>query len=226
VALVIGNGDYEIQALHNPINDAQDMSNTLNRLGFGVTQVLNADQATMNKALQKFGRELYGDRVGLWYYSGHGVQYNGKNYMIPIGAILDIDEPSDLNTDAIGLYSVLSMMEKAKNRLNIVILDACRNNPFTGFKKGDKKTGLAPIGSAEGMLIAYATSPNKAALTGKGRNSPYTKYLLRFMENSDLPIELMLKQVRVAVKKETDGKQTPWYSASIEGYFTFAIPQH
>jgi uncharacterized caspase-like protein len=221
VALVIGNGDYKGQALSNPIYDAQDMSNTLNRLGFSVTQVLNADQATMNKAVQKFGRELYGDRVGLLYYSGHGVQYQGKNYMIPLGAMLDIDEPSDLNTDAIGLNSVLSMMENAKNRLNLVVLDACRGNPFPGFKKGDQKPGLAPIGSAEGMLVAYATSSNKAALTTKERNSPYTKHLLFYMEQ-DLPIELMLKQVRVAVKKETDGNQTPWYAASIERDFTFA----
>jgi uncharacterized caspase-like protein len=223
VALVIGNGDYETQALFNPIYDAQDMSNTLNKLGFSVIQVLNADKAMMEKAIQKFGRELYGDIVSLVYYSGHGVQYNGKNYMIPIGAVSAINnrKPRVLNTDAIGLDSVLSIMENAKNRLNLVVLDACRDNPFSGFKKGEQKPGLAPIGSAEGMLIAYATSPNKAALTSTKRNSPYTKHLLHFMKNSVLPIELMLKQVRVAVKKETDGKQTPWYSASIEGNFTF-----
>jgi uncharacterized caspase-like protein len=224
VALVIGNGDYKSKALSNPIYDAQDMSNTLNKLGFSVTQVLNADQATMNKAIQKFGRELHDDRVGLWYYSGHGVQYEGKNYMIPIWAMLAIDKPSELSTDAVSVNGVLSMMEQAKNRLNIVFLDACRNNPFEGFTKG-KKDGLAPVGSAEGMLIAYATSPNKVALIGKGRNSPYTKYLLHYMEQ-DLPIELMLKQVRVAVKNETNGEQTPWFAASFGGDFTFAIPQH
>jgi len=223
VALVIGNGDYKNQALSNPIYDAQDMSDTLNKLGFGVTQVLNADQATMNKAIQQFGRELDGDRVGLLYYSGHGVQYEGKNYMIPIGAMLAVDKPSDLNTDAVSVKGVLSMMEQAKNQLNLVFLDACRDNPFEGFTKGDRMTGLAPIGSAEGMLIAYATSPNKAALTSKERNSPYTKHLLQYMER-DLPIELMLKKVRVAVKNDTSGKQTPWYAALFDGYFTFAIP--
>jgi uncharacterized caspase-like protein len=221
MALVIGNGNYKSQALSNPIYDAQDMSDTLNKLGFSVTQVINADQATMNKALQKFGRELY-DRVGLLFYSGHGVQYEGKNYMIPIGAMLAIDKPSDLKTDAVNVNGVLSMMEQAKNRLNIVFLDACRNNPFEGFTKGDRKAGLAPVSSIEGMLIAYATSPNKAALTGKGRNSPYTKHLLHFIKNN-LPIELMLKKVRVAVKNETNGKQTPWYAASFEGEFTFVI---
>jgi uncharacterized caspase-like protein len=223
VALVIGNGNYKSQALSNPIPDAQDMSDTLNQLGFGVTQVLNADQATMNKAIQEFGQELHSDRVGLLYYSGYGVQYEGKNYMIPIGAMLAIDEPSDLNTDAVSVNGVLSMMEQAKNRLNLVVLDACRDNPFEGFTKGDRKTGLAPVSSAEGMLVAYATSPNKAALTSKKRNSPYTKHLLQYMEQ-DLPIELMLKQVREAVKNETDGKQTPWYATSIEGNFTFATP--
>jgi len=224
VALVIGNGDYERQALPNPIYDAQDMSNTLNRLGFSVIQVLNADKAMMETAVQKFVGELYGDRVGLWYYSGHGVQYKGKNYMIPIGAMLDINEgPDNLNTYAVSVKDVLSKMENAKNRLNMVFIDACRNNPFDGFSKGDQKAGLAWEGSAEGMLIAYATAPNKAALTSKERNSPYTKYLLHFMKEN-LPIELMLKQVRLAVKNETTGRQTPWYAASFDGEFTFVTP--
>jgi uncharacterized caspase-like protein len=226
VALVIGNGDYGSLPLSNPINDADDIANLLNELDFSVTSVTNANQAAMDRAIQGFGDKLHGDKIGLFYYSGHGVQYQGKNYMIPLGAISNIDKPSDLNTDAIGLDSVLSMMEKAKNKLNIVVLDACRDNPFPGFKKGDQKPGLAPIGSAEGMLVAYATSPNKAALTSKERNSPYTKHLLRFMENSDLPIELMLKKVRVAVKNETDGEQTPWYAASMEGDFMFVENKH
>jgi uncharacterized caspase-like protein len=225
IALVIGNGDYERQALPNPIYDAQDISNTLNRLGFSVIQVLNADKATMNQAIQKFRDDLDDDKVGLLYYSGHGVQHDGKNYMIPIEAMLTIDEPSDLNTDAVSMTGVLSKMENAKNRLNMVFLDACRDNPFDGFSKGDRKAGLALVGSAERMLIAYATAPNKAALITKERNSPYTKYLLHYMEQ-DLPIELMLKQVRVAVKNETDGEQTPWYAVSIAGRFTFANPKH
>ena len=227
VALVIGNGDYERKPLSNPIYDAQDMSNTLNRLGFRVIQVLNADKAMMDQAIQKFQNELSNDKVGLLYYSGHGVQYKSKNYMIPIGAMSAsaIDEASDLDTDAVSVKGVLSMMELAKNQLNIVILDACRDNPFESFTKGDKKIGLAPVSSAEGMLIAYATSPNKAALASKERNSPYTKHLLDYMVQ-DLPIELMLKQVRVAVKNETNGEQTPWYVASFGGNFTFARLQH
>jgi uncharacterized caspase-like protein len=225
VALVIGNGDYKKQPLSNPIYDAQDMSNSLNQLGFSVIQVLNADKATMDQAIQKFQNDLSNDKVGLLYYSGHGVQYKSKNdmsknYMIPIEAMLAIKEPNDLNANAVSVNDVLSMMEKkATNQLNIVILDACRNNPF--FKGDNKKNGLAPMSSAEGLLIAYATSPNKVALTSKERNSPYTKHLLNYMVQ-DLPIEIMLKRVRVAVKNETNGEQTPWYAASFDGDFQFA----
>lgn len=222
IALVIGNSNYQYRFLKNPVNDAQDIAQALRQLGFSVIIKTNADQATMENAINHFGKKLHGGAVGLFYYSGHGVQYAGNNYLIPIGAISSISTPKQLKYKTVNAGYVLGAMANAGNQLNLVILDACRDNPFRGFSRNMQR-GLARMreNGAQGTLIAYATSPGNTALDGIGRNSPYTKSLLRFMQAPNLPVELLFKKVRVAVKRETHGKQTPWYEASIEGDFYF-----
>jgi len=224
MALVIGNSDY-LNPLSNPVNDARDMAKLLGYLGFDVTLKVNADQMTMESTIQAFGEKLHENAVGLFYFSGHGVQHAGDNYLIPINSILRTSAAAHLRYKAVPADYVLGVMQNADNGLNIVILDACRDNPFKGFSK-NLKQGLARMESAEGTLIAYATAPDTVAWIGEagGRNSPYTKHLLRFMKQPHLPIESLLKKVRKAVIQETRYEETvqkPWYEASINEDFYF-----
>lgn len=225
VALVIGNSDYQEQSLKNPINDARDVSNALRSLGFKVDLKLNASQEDMEGAVQEFGKKLIGNTVGLFYFSGHGVQYEGSNYLIPIGAMSRVSAPDHLRYKTVDAGYVLGVMKQAGNRLNIVVLDACRNNPFKSFARSMGK-GLKRISSAEGTIVAYSTSPGKVALDGIGSNSPYTEQLIKSIKIPNLPIEIMFKRVRKGVKAETHGKQSPWYEASIDGDFYFRKTAH
>ncbi len=220
VALVIGNSHYQERSLRNPTNDARDISKVLRSLGFEVDLKLDASQEDMEDAVQRFGKELQGNTVGLFYYSGHGVQYEGSNYLIPIGAMSRVSAPEHLRYKTVDAGYVLGVMKQAGNGLNIVVLDACRNNPFKSFSRSMSR-GLKRISGAEGTIIAYSTSPGKVALDGNRRNSPYTEQLIKLMQKPNLPVEIMFKQVRKRVKAETDGKQSPWYEASIEGDFYF-----
>jgi uncharacterized caspase-like protein len=213
VALVIGNGNYQTRSLKNiPVNDAHAMKSVLNGLGFTVTSVIDASKPKMENAIDEFIDKLDSGTLGLFYYSGHGVQHAGENFLIPIEAMSKISEPKDLQ-HAVSANKVSEKMN-SKSQLSLIILDACRDTPFS-FAKG-KNSGFAPMLNAEGMLIAYATSPGTVALTGSGSNSPYTKHLLLFIEYK-LPIEQVLSKVRAAVRQETNEKQIPWYEASMEG---------
>ena len=183
VALVVGNGDYaaaNLPALANPVNDARLMAKALEASGFEVRLVTDADQARMRESIEAFGKRLEnagGDAVGLFYYAGHGVEVRGRNYLIPIGA--EIDREVEFNTDAVPVSDwVLSWMEAAGNRMNIVILDACRNNPYRGRHRGASQ-GLAQMDAPSGSLIAYSAAPGQVALDGEegARNSPYTAAL-------------------------------------------------
>ena len=221
VALVIGNASYRSSPLRNPVNDANDMSTALQQSGFEVTTLLDANQRTMETAILRFGKELRREEkaVGLFFYAGHGVQVQGANYLIPIGAELDV--AADVRYEAVHVGRVLAAMDDAGNQLNIVILDACRNNPFArSWRSADK--GLAKMDAATGTLIAYATAPGSVAADGDGRNGLYTQHLLRQMAVPDMQVERAFKRVRVAVMAETDGKQTPWESSSLTGDFYFA----
>ncbi len=222
VALIIGNANYQFSLLKNSVNDAQDIAQTLRQLGFNVILKTNADQAEMEQAINRFGKKLHRGTVGLFYYSGHGVQYDGNNYLIPIGAMSSVYIAEQLKYKTVNTGYLLGVMTNAKNKLNIVILDACRDNPFKGFSRSLQR-GLTRMqeSGAEGTFIAYATSPGNTASDGTGRNSPYTKHLLHLISVPNVPIELLFKKVRVAVKRETHGRQTPWYEASIEGDFYF-----
>ncbi len=224
LALVIGNSSYQSRPLASPRQDASDMASVLEATGFSVTLLLDADQETMEVGIRTFGERLHADSVGLFYFSGHGVQYGGNNYLIPVGALTQISVPDQLRYKAVSLGYILATMSDADNDLNLVFLDACRDNPFPGMSKG-LEIGLAPVLQAEGTLIAYATGPGQIALDGLGPNSPYTESLVRLIRETALPIEFLLKRVREEVKLRTHDRQTPWYEASIGGDFAFRSVQ-
>ncbi|MEI6610517.1 MAG: caspase family protein, partial [Deltaproteobacteria bacterium] len=197
-ALVIGNSDYEIGNLTNPVNDAVDMASTLKRLGFEVILKKNIRHRDMEEAIEDFGNRLKRGGVGLFYYAGHGIQINGVNYIIPIGA--KIKKESDVKFEAVDANRILDEMGNANNGLNIIILDACRDNPLArNFRSSNR--GLAVISSApEGSFISYATGPGQVAMDGEKRNSPYTAALLKYMNVPGLPIERVFKNVRISLE--------------------------
>ena len=224
IALVIGNSAYESGPLPNPANDARLMGEALTGLGFEVIARRNADQITMKRAIQEFGARLEKagpDSVGLFFYAGHGVQLNGRNYLIPTTA--RIEREGDVEIEAVSADWVIEQMRYARNRLNIVVLDACRNNPFTRSMRGVDH-GLATMDAPAGILIAYSTAPGQVAADGNGENSPYTEALTRAIRDIHEPVEQVFKRVRVGVMGATAGKQVPWESSSLTGDFYFAAP--
>ena len=218
LALVIGNGAYQKVPLKNPINDAEDMAATLKKLGFKVILKKDADQRTMEDAIRYFGRQLRNGGVGLFYFAGHGVQVEGRNYLMPVDA--RIESESDVKYEAVDAGRVLGKMQDAENRLNIVILDACRNNPFARSFRSDK-SGLARMDAPTGSIIAYSTAPGEVAADGTERNGIFTKYLIQHMMTPNLSIEHVLKLVRIDVAEQTNGRQIPWESSSLMGEFCF-----
>lgn len=223
VALVIGNAAYSRAALANPVNDARAMTAALEAAGFRVTTLENASQKAMKQAVQAFAASLDGDTVALFYYSGHGVQHNGANYLIPVDTLENVQNEAQLEYEALDSGYILNAMENSGSRLNLFILDACRNSPFASATRGGQH-GLAYMNGSRGTLIAYATAPGTVAYDGQGAaNSPYTASLVKWMRQP-LPIEQVLKNVLNEVRAATDGKQNPWYAASISSDFYFIAP--
>jgi uncharacterized caspase-like protein len=218
VALVIGNGAYRAAPLVNPANDARAMSDALEKLGFRVIRLQDASQQQMFQAVRSFGEALKGG-VGLFYYAGHGVQVKGRNFLVPVDA--QIEREDELPYKAFDVGLVIEKMEAAHNPLNIVILDACRNNPFVASSRS-VSGGLAQMDAPSGSLIAFATAPGATAEDGRGSNGLYTSHLLRQMATPGLAIEEVFKRTRVAVKQASSGRQIPWESTSLEGAFSFA----
>ena len=222
VALVIGNSSYKlITGLTNPKNDATLMATALRRVGFEVLLATDVDVRGMSKVVRQFGKKLRTagkDTVGLFYYAGHGVAARGTNYLIPIGA--EIETESDLELESMSASSILAQMVDANNALNLVILDACRNNPYKGKVRSSTR-GLARITTASGALIAFSAAPGQVAADGDGVNSPYTKALVSVMETPGVAIEQIFKKVRVAVEATTGGQQSPWEESSLRGDFYF-----
>ena len=215
VALVIGNANYKFAPLNNPVNDARDMAKSLRSVGFDVIKKENASWEDMDKAITAFQKKLGKGVVGLFYFSGHGIQIDDQNYLIPV----DLPELSvrHVKYRSILAGDVLTAMQQSNNSMNVVILDACRDNPFKSLGKSMKK-GLARSEKVpSGTLIAYATSPGDTAADGNGRNSPYTAGLLAYLHKPNLPIEMMFKRVRNAVLQKTNNRQTPWESSSLDG---------
>lgn len=219
VALVIGNGAYKnAGVLVNTINDANDLSKELSTLGFSVEKVINGDRKSMLEAVNRFGERLKKAKVGLFYFSGHGLQVKGRNYIVPINSKLQSE--SDVEFEMVDAGRVLGKMEDAGNGLNIVILDACRSNPFARSYRSAAQ-GLAQMDAPSGSFIAFATAPGTTASDGSGRNGTYTKHLLKNMKTPGLAVEQMFKQVRIGVMKESANKQVPWESSSLTGDFAF-----
>jgi caspase domain-containing protein len=219
VALVIGNGAYESAPLRNPINDARDVAQALRELGFDVAHGENLGRDDMKRRIRSFGERLRGGSdVALFYYAGHGVQVKGTNYLVPVDAKVQREE--EVEYEGVEAGFVLAQMEADSSRVNIVILDACRNNPFTrSFRSA--ANGLAALDAPRGTLIAYATGPGSTASDGTARNGLYTQELLKQMRSPGLSVEDVFKRVRVAVLAQTAGRQTPWESSSLTGDFRF-----
>jgi hypothetical protein len=219
IALVIGNGAYTSSPpLRNPPNDARDMAATLKVLGFEVISGINANQREMKRLIREFGQKLKAGGSGLFYYAGHGVQSKGRNYLIPIDA--NIQSEAEVEDSGVDAALVLNYMDDAQNGLNIVILDACRNNPFSrSFRSATD--GLAQVDAPTGTLIAYATAPGRVASDGTGQNGLYTSELLKQMRVPGLSATEMFMRVRAEVMKQTGNKQVPWEASSLVGTFYF-----
>ena len=224
VAMVIGNNAYRnVPALINPDNDARLMARTLQDLGFtlvGGAALLNLDKAAFDRAVQQFGQAIAGADVSLFYYSGHGMQVDGDNWLVPIDA--NPARKQDLDFQMVNAALVLRQMEGAGAKLNVLILDACRNNPFAGSAFRGARGGLTAMQAPEGTVISYATQPGNVAADGGGSNSPFTLALSRTMRQPGLDALNMFNRVGVEVKKMTGGQQQPWVANSpIDGTFYF-----
>ncbi len=221
VALVIGNSNYETAPkLTNPGNDAQSMAQLLNSAGFEVTQATDLTRSDMVRVVQDFSNRVAArgpGTVAMVYYAGHGVQVAGENYLLPVDA--KISSPSDLEGNSLRLVDVMGTLESIPSRMRIVVLDACRNNPFP--EVNDTGRGLAIVDAPRGSIVGYSTAPGMEAADGNGNHSPYTSAFLNVAREPNLPIEQLFKRVRLEVNNTTDGRQTPWESSSLTSDFYF-----
>jgi hypothetical protein len=224
VALVIGNATYKVNPLKNPVNDSTDMARSLRSVGFDVIEANNTTLAQMREATRRFADKLGNSDVGLVYYSGHGVEVKGKNYLIPVNA--DIKREYEVVDQAFDASQFLEMMDNIRGpnnkRVNILIVDACRNNELQKSWRSTNN-GLARMDAPGGTFISFATAPGRVAADGVGRNSPYTKHLLQALKQPNVPIEQVFKVVRRNVMEETKGEQIPWENSSLVGDFYFTV---
>jgi hypothetical protein len=225
-ALIIGNSTYpkSIGVLRNPVNDAADLAKELQASNFEVQLLTNATYGQMRAAMLKFKDKIdAGDKdktVSLFYFAGHGLQYEDENYLVPVDAMIEYQD--DISRYCFGVQKmVLANMERSNSRMNIVILDACRNNPFPAVTRSMGNQGLGEMRRARGSFIAYATAPGSVASDGTGRNGLYTQELLKAMRKPGLTIEQVFKEVRANVLKHSDDKQNTWDSSNIIGEFYF-----
>ncbi len=223
VAIVIGNAAYASAPLANPGNDARVMSTTLRQMGFDVVEARDASRAQMQAAIQEAGTRLAGKSgIGLLYYAGHGLQLDWRNYMLPVDVRLT--QAADVPAQAVDVQAVLDAFSAAGCRMNILVLDACRNNPFTSTASAK---GLAPLDAPPGTFFAYATAPGNVAEDGSAAdgNGLYTRFLVQELQRKDARIEDVFKRVRLQVRQASQGRQIPWESTSLEDDFVFATGQ-
>jgi hypothetical protein len=220
IALLIGNGAYLNSILANPENDAREFKNELIRFGFDVFEYENLNQIQMKKAIDEFGVKLKNYDVGLFYYAGHGIQSKGINYLIPVDAILGSEQ--QIEYDCVQADRILGAMEASGAKVNIMILDACRNNPFErSWTRTISGKGLAYMNAPSGTLIAYATAPGSTASDGSGKNGLYTSAILESIKIPNLTILQMFQNVRSIVSQKSNKQQIPWESTSLTGDFYF-----
>lgn len=222
IALVIGNSAYtNNKPLNNPANDAQAVSRLLNTASFEVVMAFDLTRDVMKQTVQEFAariNEKGPNTVALVYYAGHGMQVDGENYLVPVDAKLDTG--TDLVENGVKLADLMGALEAVPSKMRIVILDACRNNPFAASGDAGGK-GLAIVDAPSGSIVAYSTAPGTEALDGLGRHSPYAAAFMRTMKQPNMPIEQVFKRVRLLVHESTDSKQTPWESSSLTSDFVF-----
>lgn len=219
-ALVIGNASYSNNPLLNPANDARDVSASLARLGFNVRTVVNGTRREIEEAIVDLGKRAKAGGVALFYYSGHGIQNNGHNYLIPIGA--NLSSAADLEYECTDVNRVLSHMEESGCKMNIVVLDACRDNPFAkSWTRSTSSSGLSSINAPTGTFIAYATAPGSVAIDGIGKHSPFTEAFLNTLEEPGLALFDFFQQIQQSVQQQTGGQQVPWMASSFLGKFYF-----
>ena len=219
-ALVIGNANYDrsIGRLANPVNDAKDISKALKKLGFEVTLLTDTNYDQLERTINKLATKIKADDTILFYYAGHGVAIDGENYLLPTKT--KIKDVVDVKYKSVTLSYVLEKLDRGNSGVTMVILDACRNNPFPEAR-GTLRGGLANASGPVGTYIAYATAPGNVASDGKGRNGIYTKHLLDQLQKPNIKLEDMFKRVRIAVESETNGAQVPWENSSLKGDFYF-----
>ena len=218
VALVIGNAAYKESPLRNPVNDARAMADRLQRLGFTVIRRENLKSREIGTALNEFRSRLAAGSVAVFFYAGHGLQVRGQNYLPAVDA--EISSELDVPNQSLNMTQVLELLDDAKTRVNLVFLDACRDNPFARrFRSASR--GLAKVDAASGTLISFATRPGSVAADGDGQNGLYTEHLLKHMDIPGLAVEQMLKRVGSGVKLASKGRQEPWSEGLIEGDFYF-----
>ena len=220
-ALIIGVGEYQnIDPLVNPINDANSMNDKLTKLGFVTTKLIDPDLRTLKVSVESFAANIIDSDVCLVYFAGHGIQSKGINYLVPTDA--NCHKEIELEFDCMAANLILAKLERAEQcKTKIIILDACRNNPFTSIYRSLSHKGLAAMNAPEGTFIAYATSPGKTASDGTESNGLYTSELLNHIETPYIVIEELFKRVRKGVKKQSNGNQIPWETTSLTGEFSF-----
>lgn len=225
-ALLIGNSNYSIGQLDNPANDARDLANVLRSIGFDTTVKMNVDSDSMKNLIRDFGEKLKNnDGIAFFFFAGHGVQVNGENYLLPVG--FPFRSEADVEKNAVQANMVLRYMEDSKNRVNLVVLDACRNNPF--IKSRSLKTrGLAPMDAPSGSLVAFSTAPGTEASDGSGRNGLYTKHLMANVRMPGMTVEQVFKRTREGVENESERdlgrKQSPREESSLKGGDMYFVP--
>jgi uncharacterized caspase-like protein len=231
IALVIGNGDYKVGALKNPVADAGAVAESLKQLGFAVTLRENTPLRGLIESLREFSQRAATAAVRVVFYAGHGVQSKGRNYLLPVDT--DIQTEDEIATKSADVNELLDRLSAIKHGINIVILDACRVNPFAGGVivgpdgrrlkfRGASPSGLAQLDAPIGTLVAFSTAPGGVALDGPGgKHSIYTKHLLNHLAAPGMPIEQLFKKVRIAVAEETQRIQVPWESSSLTAEFCF-----
>ena len=230
-ALVIGNSAYKVGVLKNPVNDAQAVAASLRGLGFEVALRENTSLRDMIESFRQFSVQARTAAVRVVFYAGHGVQVKGRNYLLPVDT--EIRAEDEVPAKSADLTELLERLATMQQGINIVILDACRNNPFSGAEvvgpdgrrlkfRGATPAGLAPVEAPLGSMVAFSTAPGGVALDNPNeKNSLYTKHLLGYMNSPGLPVEMLFKQVRLSVARETGRVQVPWKSSSLTGDFCF-----
>lgn len=222
VALIIGNSAYPDVPLTNPVNDAVDVGRAFESIGFQVQVVVDADKAQMLQAIGSFGDRLTRAKAAVFYYAGHGVQASGTNWLLPVARQVGdmINREDEVRLRAVDANEALVAMERAKVPVAMIVLDACRNNPFKGAGRSGVK-GLAQLDAPPGSMMVYATAPGQIAADGTGRNSPFSQAFLAQLSVPGQDVDTMLRNVKRSVRESTGGAQVPWSASSMTDSFTF-----